>query len=119
MKRVSLAVTRFGAADWLTGERATAWLRALAAVTALFVIAWLFLSRGGLDPTGRPLSTDFIIFWTASRLLLQDTPAAAYDQELHLALQQATFPAVDVGYAPFPYPQWFSSSACRWGCSPT
>lgn len=107
MKRLSLAVTRLGAADWLTGERAGLWLRALAAVTALFVITWLIRSRGGVDPTGRPLSTDFISFWTASRLALQGTPAAAYDQDLHMALQQATFPAVDVGYTPFPYPPMF------------
>ncbi|WP_372784213.1 glycosyltransferase family 87 protein [Phenylobacterium sp.] len=108
MHRLRRALMRLGAADWLTAERATAWLRVLAAVTVLIVVGWIALSRGGVDLTGKPLGTDFLSFWTASRLLLQGAaPATVYDAQAHAALQQATFPGADVGYTPFPYPPMF------------
>lgn len=93
---------------WLDARRANAWLRILAGMSVLVVGGWLALSRGGLDPTGKPLGTDFVSYWTAARMVLAGAPAAAvYDQTLHAALQTATFGGKDVGYAPFPYPPSF------------
>lgn len=93
---------------WLDARRASAWLRILAGMSVLAVAGWLALSRGGLDPTGKPLGTDFVSYWTAARMVLTGAPAAAvYDQALHAALQTATFGGKDVGYAPFPYPPSF------------
>jgi len=93
--------------DWLTADRAGAWLRVLAVMTAGLAILWIGLSPNGVDPAGNPLGTDFIAFWTAARLTLETGAAGAYDGELHGAAQQAAFPGVDVGYTPFPYPPIF------------
>ena len=93
---------------WLSAERATAWVRTLAAVTFIGALAWIAFSHGGVDPTGKPLGTDFISFWTASRLVWDGAPAtAAYDPAAHGVLQARAFPGVDVGYTPFPYPPPF------------
>ena len=94
-------------ADWLTSERARAWCRILAVLSAVAAIAWVSLSRGGLDPLGQPLGTDFLSFWTASRLTLDGQPAAAYDPATHAAAQHALFPASTAGYFAFFYPPTF------------
>jgi hypothetical protein len=75
-------------------------------MTAGIAILWVVISPKGVDPTGKPLGTDFISFWTAGRLALQSGPSA-YDGALHGAAQQAAFPGIDVGYTPFPYPPTF------------
>jgi len=93
--------------DWLTADRAGAWLRVLAVMTAGLAILWIGLSPNGVDPAGNPLGTDFIAFWTAARLTLETGAASAYDGVLHGAAQQAAFPGADVGYTPFPYPPIF------------
>jgi hypothetical protein len=93
---------------WLHGERAKVWLRILATISLVAVVAWIALSRGGLDIAGKPLGTDFISFWSASRLVLDGAPATAvYDPPRHAAVQTAAFDGADVGYSPFPYPPSF------------
>jgi len=42
-------------------------------------VYWLFISRDGLDPSGKPLGYDFITFWAASWLGLHGEAASAYD----------------------------------------
>jgi alpha-1,2-mannosyltransferase len=90
---------------WLTRDRVTAWLRVLAVTMAVVVVGWVTQARGGLDPAGHTLGTDFIAFWTAARFF--DTgadPALAYNDVAHQAAQQALFPGADVGYTAFDYP---------------
>jgi hypothetical protein len=89
--------------DWLTPARARAYVSILFWISAAATVAWIGLSRGGLDLTGKPLGTDFMSFWTASQLALGGAPAAAYDVGLHHARQTALF-GHDVGYAAFFYP---------------
>jgi len=93
-------------ADWLTAGRARAWGWLLLGVTAVIAIGWVAASRGGLDPTGKPLGTDFTSFWAASKLALAGAPAAAYDVSAHHAQQTALF-GRDTGYAAFFYPPIF------------
>lgn len=91
---------------WLTAERARAygwiWLGLSVAIAAL----WVVLSPRGLDPTGKPLGTDFTSFWAASRLALEGAPARAYDVSAHHAQEAAIF-GRDTGYAAFFYPPIF------------
>lgn len=47
------------------------------------------LGQGVLDPSGKALGTDFMSFWSVSHLLWQGQPAAAYDHEALLAIQQS------------------------------
>lgn len=90
---------------WLTRDRATAWLRVLAVMTALVVVGWVGLARGGVDLSGHTLGTDFIAFWTAARFFATGAdPTLAYDDTAHQAAQQALFPGADVGYTAFDYP---------------
>jgi hypothetical protein len=91
-------------AEWLSPERARAWCGLLAGGIAAVVLARAALSHGGLGPDGQPIGTDFVSFWTASRLALDGHPAAAYDPALHEAAQRALFPASRAGYFAFFYP---------------
>ena len=93
-------------ADWLTRNRAIAYCRILFVVTFGLTLVWIALSTGGIDPSGKPLGTDFICFWTASKLALSGAPAEAYDIAFHHAEQTALF-ARDMGYTAFFYPPAF------------
>jgi alpha-1,2-mannosyltransferase len=55
---------------WLDAERARAYKLILLAITALGCIGWIALSAGGLDREGKPIGTDFVGFYAASRLAL-------------------------------------------------
>jgi len=94
-------------ADWLDDGRARAWLRILAGLIMVGVVGLVVLSRGGLDPTGKPLGTDFLSFWAASRLALAGHPAQVYQPALHAAAEQSVFPGARLGYAAFFYPPVF------------
>lgn len=93
-------------ADWLDASRASAWRNVLLAMSAVAVAGWVALSHGGLDRLGKPLGTDFLSFYAASKLALWGHPAAAYDVEAHRAAQAAVF-GRDVGYFAFFYPPLF------------
>lgn len=102
------AVAVLREARWLSPRRAHAYVRIVLAVTIALVLGALALSRNGLDPTGKPLGTDFISFWTASKLALAGDPAAAYDSRLHGEAQRALFKGVELdGYTAFFYPPVF------------
>ncbi|MEW5684951.1 MAG: glycosyltransferase family 87 protein [Pseudomonadota bacterium] len=105
---------------WLDGPRATAWVRILAAVTAVGVVAFtaLALANRGLDPTGKPLGTDFLAFWSAAKAALGGPAASVYDAARLAPVQTAAFGGVDVGYAPFPYPPTFLLLCLPFGLVP-
>jgi hypothetical protein len=90
-------------APWLTRERATAYGRILLVMSLGGLIVWVALSSGGLDRMGKPLGTDFIIFWTGSKLALGGHAAQVYDMAAHHAEESRLFQR-DVGYSPFFYP---------------
>jgi hypothetical protein len=105
-------------ADWLTPERARAWCRILAAMFLVATVLVLALSRNGLDPLGNPLGTDFVSFWSASRLALDGQAAAVYEPAAHLAAQRALFPALQPSF----YYAFFTRRpsclfVCLWHCS--
>lgn len=90
-------------ADWLTADRARAYLRILLIATVAIVLGVVALSRGGIDPRGEALGTDFVSFWAASKLALSGNPAAAWDVAAHHGAETAIF-GRDLGYAAFFYP---------------
>ncbi|MGI4747622.1 MAG: glycosyltransferase family 87 protein [Janthinobacterium lividum] len=91
-------------ANWLTTERARAWCRILAAISLAVTIAWVGLSRDGVDRMGKPLGTDFVSFWTAGRLVRAGDITAPYRPATHAASEQTAFPTAPVGYYAFFYP---------------
>ena len=64
---------------------------------------WIALSPGGVDREGKPIGTDFVGFYSASRLALDGVPALAYDVSAHWAAQKALF-GPTLGYTAFFYP---------------
>jgi hypothetical protein len=96
----------FCQAAWLDGRRARAWRDILLAMSWLAALAWIVLARDGLDLTGKPLGTDFLSFYAASKLALGGDPAAAYQMATHRAAEISVF-GRDVGYAAFFYPPLF------------
>lgn len=93
--------------SWLDRSRLLGYAAILAAFELALLAFWIFGSRGNLDPTGKPLGTDFISFWSASRLALEGTPALAYDPATHAAIQASVVGAADIGYFGFFYPPVF------------
>jgi len=90
-------------AEWLNGTRARVYPRLLLVASIGLALIWVVASRGGIDLAGKPLGTDFLSFWTASRLTLEGRAADAYDVAAHWAAQRTAFgPAV--GYSAFFYP---------------
>src|SRR3954468_16416175 len=94
-------------AAWLSGDRARAVRNVLLVLLPVTALAWLLLSHGEIDPTGKALGTDYLSFWTAARLALAGHPAAPYDAAAHYAAQRAALGGTDVGYAAFFYPPAF------------
>jgi len=92
--------------DWLGPSRAKAYRNILLGVSLIDVLAWIGLSRGGVDPTGKLLGTDFLSFYAASKLALAGDPAGVYSMAVHRAAEISVF-GRDVGYAAFFYPPLF------------
>ncbi|HEX7781825.1 MAG TPA: glycosyltransferase family 87 protein [Sphingobium sp.] len=90
-------------ADWLNAHRARGYTRLLAILLPLAAFLWTLASLGGKSPSGEPLGTDFVSFWTASQLALTGHPAAPYDPAAHHAAQIALM-GWDPGYFAFFYP---------------
>src|SRR6185312_1412544 len=85
-------------APWLTERRVRAYAAILIAFD-LFAIAWALTGSGINDPSGKPIGTDFVSFWTVSTALRHGEAAAIY-QPLHLAaLEQPLTGRGDLFYA--------------------
>ncbi len=94
---------KLAAGPWLDADRATAARRVLLAVMLAVAIGWIAASRGGIDPAGKPIGTDYASFWAAGRLALAGHADAAWNVAAHWAVQREAFGA-DVAYAAFFYP---------------
>lgn len=103
MPSVSGVVRSLGDCAWLDAARARAYARILLAVTLIGAVGWIALSSGGLDRQAKPIGTDFVGFYTASRLALDGRPNLAYNVGVHWAAQRALFDS-KVGYTAFFYP---------------
>jgi hypothetical protein len=69
-------------------------------------VVYFATSHGGIDAGGKPIGTDFIGFWAASRFALEGHPSWTYDPALQEAAIKALRPHADPGY-PFFYPPTF------------
>ncbi|KMS59448.1 hypothetical protein V474_09590 [Novosphingobium barchaimii LL02] len=90
--------------DWLGAARARGYLRLLALLNAVMLIALIATSHGGVDRNGFLLGSDFISFWTVGQML--GAHANPYDGAAHIAAQRLLF-ASDTGYTAFFYPPSF------------
>ena len=81
---------------WIAG-------RAFSATMLVFTLYFLVICSNGFDPLGNPLGSDFMSFYSASKLTLGGNPAGAYDMDIHAAAQNAIFGRA-FGYSAFFYP---------------
>jgi hypothetical protein len=107
----------FREASWLDGRRAGVWVRILAAIQLLTLLGLVASSRHGADLRGEPLGTDFVSFWTASRLALSGEAASVYDPAAHHAAERAFFGG-DFGFYAFFYPPVFLLFCLPLGLAP-
>lgn len=96
----------FRRANFLHAGRIEAWLTIAAAFTVLAVIGGVVVSKGGVDPLGRPIGTDFLAFWTAARVAIADGGAAVWDGVRLQAEQDVAFGPRE-GFTAFFYPPVF------------
>ena len=73
----ALSIIRKG--HWVTSRRLKLYPVIYLVIFLIITCGILLLSKGVLDPSGRLLGYDFIPFWSASNLVWQGKPEAAYD----------------------------------------
>jgi glycosyl transferase family 87 len=98
-----------GDGHWLTAERVRVYSWMIVVIFAAVCVFWVGSSLPALvDPRGKPVGADFIEFWSAARLALAGTPAAAYDWHAIGAVQHTLMPTMLPGSVfAWPYPPIF------------
>ncbi|MCR6658384.1 MAG: DUF2029 domain-containing protein [Asticcacaulis sp.] len=96
-------LTFFRDACWLDRKRIRAYTLILFAAQVIGFAVWVGLARSGLDPTGKPLGTDFMSFYAASKLVLAGHAAQVWNPYAHQAVQDAIF-GRQLGFWAFFYP---------------
>lgn len=92
---------------WLSRERLALYSgAALFLALATGLLLWLRFPHG-VDAQGYPLTPDFIVFWSASKLALSGTPAAAYDLAAITAVQHVAIAGADQANNAWLYPPTF------------
>jgi hypothetical protein len=93
-------------AEWLDRDRIVAWGTALLGIEMAFAVFIALWQHGAFFVVENPTSSDFVSFFAAGKLALSGTPALAYDQAAHYAVQQqASMPGAP--YQFFFYPPVF------------
>lgn len=77
-------------AEWLDRDRIVAWGSALLTIELTFAVFIALWQHGAFFVIENPTSSDFVSFFAAGKLALSGTPALAYDQVVHYAVQQQT-----------------------------
>ena len=97
---------------WVTRERVTAAAIASAIASAGILIALLLGAHGTVDAFGRPLGSDFSVFWNAGHLANSGDPVSAWSPRLLNAAARATHgPAVPASAWLYPPVFLFVASA--------
>lgn len=87
---------------WLSRERVIAYGNVLFGLESVALVIVAMGTYGMFVPLDRPVSTDFLSFFSAGYLADQGTPALIYDQHSHQLAEQAVF-----GDPNIPYSYWF------------
>ncbi len=93
-------------AQWANPARLRNYLILIALAHAIGLVALVCLARGGVDPRGEPLGSDFVSFWTAGRLALAHQAPSVYAPAADLAAERAFF-GHPIGWYAFFYPPVF------------
>ena len=104
-----LASLRSG--EWLTAERLSVYPRMMLIVTVIATLVWIGVSDDLIDPSGKPLGTDFSNVYATGDLTLKGIPEAAYDPVRQHAAERALFGGRDVPFYGWHYPPLFLFAA--------
>ena len=88
---------------WLNADRLRAYSVIFITIYAIAAVAWVFMSNGMVDPTGKPLGYDFTLFWSASKVALGGDFVGVFDQEKMFAVEHQLIQA-EKGLYPWNYP---------------
>ncbi|THD04791.1 hypothetical protein B1810_04325 [Panacagrimonas perspica] len=91
---------------WLDAERLRVYPWLFISVYVVLGAAWIALSHDGVDIKGKPLGYDFIAFWAASRVALEQSALAAYDLATIVQAEREVFPGILTAH-PWHYPPTF------------
>ncbi|HTW53448.1 MAG TPA: glycosyltransferase family 87 protein [Stellaceae bacterium] len=87
--------TADSSAHWLNAERIRIYSVLIVAIVGVVAAWWIARSLPSLvDPHGKPVGYDFITFWSAARLALDGSPAAAFDAAAIADAQHQAVPAM-------------------------
>jgi hypothetical protein len=93
-------------ARWLDRRRIERYPKLILAIFAIAAIAWLVTGDGLRDPSGKPVGSDFIAFFTASEMALAGDAARVYDGAAVHAAERAAFGEA-IEFVPWLYPPVF------------
>lgn len=102
---------------WLGGRRARAYRMILLLAALCMAAGMIVTARAGIDAAGKPIGTDFIAFWSASKLALAGNASDAYDLGRLYAVERGAMP-VDPGLSSFLYPPPFLLLCLPLGLAP-
>ena len=97
-------------ARWLGEKRIVAYSRIIVVINVLAIVAMLALSPHFIDPTGKPVGTDFLGFWSAGQMALEGHAEDAYDYDREFDRQKLALPGSAFGkseFFPWHYPPIF------------
>lgn len=92
---------------WLTRDRVAAAAIASALTAVAMLAVHLLGGSGTVDSFGRPLGTDYSVFWNAGRLALDGDPATAWDVNALNAAARETHESQSIPDAAWLYPPVF------------
>lgn len=105
MRAVETILAGMRGGHWLTAARLKGYALLSAVFSVAVAIGWILLSEKGIDPSGRPIGTDFMNVYAAGLMVLDGQAPLAYDWTAHNAVEQAVIPTGD--YYGWHYPPVF------------
>ncbi len=92
-----------GEARWLSARRLCAY-SAIMIAASVAMILFAMSGHGLEDPSGRPIGTDFVSFWTVSSALLEGRQALVYIPQALYALEKTLAGGKDIPFYAWQYP---------------
>ena len=92
---------------WLNSERVRVYPRLFLAVYAVVIIGYSLSLHDGVDLSGHPVGSDFVTFYSASKLALAGHGVQAWDYSALAEVQLELFPAYTLGPFVWFYPPTF------------
>src|SRR5689334_2667508 len=93
---------------WLNYERVRVYSWTIVAIFSVVLVVWIGLSLPDLvDPRGKPIGSDFVAYWSASRLAVEGRAEAAFDLGVIASVQHAAVPSPPEIVFPWLYPPIF------------